>query len=90
MINVLYKNKGYPVSTKIPHPEISVDARRFPGDLPVGNRFSLNGLLKQAIEEQSARTSRAPVKAKDELVEIMVQLRRLDRTLVRAEQPTLK
>jgi hypothetical protein len=51
----LYKNKGYPFSTKIPHTEISTVARRFSRYLPVGNRLCLNGLFEQTVENQAAR-----------------------------------
>jgi hypothetical protein len=45
--------------------------------------------LKQSIEEQSAMARAAPVEAKRELVEVVVELVVADRALVRAEQPAL-
>jgi hypothetical protein len=49
--------KGYPLSTKFPHAEISGLARRFLRDLAVGNQVCLNGLfdLASAVGQDNVR-----------------------------------
>jgi hypothetical protein len=69
---MLYEYKGYPLSAKIPRCEIQPSRGRFSRDLPVGDGVCLNGLFKQAVEKQAAGMRRPSIKAKDELVEVMV------------------
>ena len=47
-------------------------------------------LLQQTIEEHPARTRSVPVEAKGEFVQIVVQLRRSNGSLVRPQQPALE
>src|SRR5258708_18043023 len=87
---MLYGYKGYPLSTKFPHTEISGLARRFLRNLAVGNRVCLNGLFEQAVENEAARTRRASVEAEHEFVEIVFQLGRLNCSLVCPKEPALE
>ncbi len=87
---MLYAYKGYPLSTKFPHAEISGVARRFLRDLAVGNRVCLKGLFEQAVENEAARTRRASVEAENEFVEIVLQLGRLNCSLVCSKEPALE
>ena len=54
---ILYGYKGYPLSTKFPHAEISGLARRFLRDLAVDNQVCLNGPfdLASAVAQDNVR-----------------------------------
>ena len=57
---------------------------------PERGRFGRHHLLEQPVEEQPTVPRAAAVEAEGELVEVIVELVRLDRSLVGAEQPALE
>jgi hypothetical protein len=50
----------------------------------------IDGLLDQPQEQQAARRGFAAVEAESVLVQVIVDVRNADRSLVRAEQPSLQ
>ena len=56
-------------------------------DSIAGNGAGLEALLEQAEEKLAAAARATPVEAEDELVEVALQVRLVDRTLMRAQQP---
>ncbi|KAF1052518.1 MAG: hypothetical protein GAK41_01048 [Burkholderia gladioli] len=54
-------------------------------DLTVRHRLGLDSLLQQPVEEQAAGAGGSPIEAKNEFIEIVLELDRLDSPLMGAE-----
>ena len=59
-------------------------------ELAVAHRRVCDGEFEDAVEEHAAAAGSASVEPKDELIEVALQMRVLDRALVRAQQPALR
>src|SRR3974390_2398005 len=55
-----------------------------------GHWSQFDRLLEQTVEQQSTRSRRAAVETECEFVHVVVQIVRLNRSLVRAKQPALQ
>jgi hypothetical protein len=53
----------------------------------IGDRLGDDSLLEQPVEQQAPRTRRAAIESESELVEVVVELLGLYRTLVCTEKP---
>ena len=58
-------------------------------DVVVAHRVVADGELEHPVEDQPAASRAAAVEAEHELVQVALQVRLVDRTLVGAEQPPL-
>ena len=61
-----------------------------PNQGPIRNGIDLDGLLGEAEEQQAAVARPAPIEPERELVQVVIQMRRADRTLLRPQQPTFE
>jgi hypothetical protein len=59
------------------------------GNACVSHRRVPNGKLKQSVEHHASAAGVTPTNAEHELVEVVVQMRVVDRALVGAESPPL-
>jgi hypothetical protein len=59
-------------------------------DVLVDHRIGGDGLLQQAVKQQAARARAAAVEAEDELIEVIVQMPCLHRSMMGAEDPALQ
>ncbi len=59
-------------------------------DLLVGKRFDSNGVLEQALEEQTTMARTPAVEAESELVQVVIDAVEARRTLMRSKQPALE
>jgi hypothetical protein len=62
---------------------------RVDDDVPVAHRPVGDGELEDAVDHEPAAAGGAAVEAEHELVEVGLQVRLVDRSLVGAEQPAL-
>ena len=58
-------------------------------DVAVPHRIVTGGELEQPVEDQAAASRAAPVEAEHELIQVTLQMRFLDRALMRTQQPPL-
>ncbi len=58
-------------------------------NIRVRHRAGDDRLLEQSIEEETARPGTAAVEAEHEFVQISIEVLRLDRAVMRAENPAL-